>query len=86
MFICGGVSVLPFRDSCFDTMLLIAVPHHIPSEKERILTIKEIHRVLKKEGMLFLSVWSGNALKFRQANRGSLEKNTGACRVVSECL
>jgi ubiquinone/menaquinone biosynthesis C-methylase UbiE len=49
---------LPFESEFFDKVYAIAVFHHLPSEKIRILVLKEIKRVLKKEGMLILTVWN----------------------------
>jgi len=49
---------LPFESEFFDKVYAIAVFHHLPSEKIRILVLKEIKRVLKKEGILILTVWN----------------------------
>jgi ubiquinone/menaquinone biosynthesis C-methylase UbiE len=49
---------LPFESEFFDKVYAIAVLHHLPSEKIRILVLKEIKRVLKKEGILILTVWN----------------------------
>jgi len=48
---------LPFKDEFFDFVFSIAVFHHIPSQKLRIKVLKEIKRVLKKDGIFLLSVW-----------------------------
>ena len=48
---------LPFKDNFFDLVIAIAVFHHIPSKELRIKVLKEIKRVLKNNGILFLSVW-----------------------------
>lgn len=49
---------LPFENEFFDKVYAISVFHHLPSEKIRILVLKEIKRVLKKEGILILTVWN----------------------------
>ncbi|PIU42734.1 MAG: hypothetical protein CO034_00890 [Parcubacteria group bacterium CG_4_9_14_0_2_um_filter_35_11] len=49
---------LPFEDNFFDKVFSIAVLHHIPSDKQRVLFLKEIRRVLKPKGELFLTVWN----------------------------
>lgn len=54
---------LPFENNYFDLVLLIAVLHHIPSKNHRILILKEVKRVLKQDGVLFMTNW--NLLKFR---------------------
>ena len=47
---------LPFDDNYFDNVLLIAVLHNL-KKVSRKKCLSEIHRVLKKKGKLFLSVW-----------------------------
>lgn len=48
---------LPFGDNYFDKIYSIAVFHQIPSEKFRVKFLKETKRVLKREGLLILTVW-----------------------------
>ncbi|MFH1714217.1 MAG: methyltransferase domain-containing protein [Candidatus Nealsonbacteria bacterium] len=48
---------LPFSDDFFDKVFSIAVLHHIPSNAFRLRFLKEVKRVLKKEGMVILTVW-----------------------------
>lgn len=48
---------LPFEDNFFDKVYAIALFHHIPSQKLRLEGLKEIKRVLKKNGFLILTVW-----------------------------
>jgi ubiquinone/menaquinone biosynthesis C-methylase UbiE len=45
--------VLPFRDSCFDIVLMVEVLEHLSHEVE---ALKEARRVLKKGGLLLLTV------------------------------
>lgn len=49
---------LPFQDNFFDKVFCLAVFHHIPSFEFRMKFLKEIKRVLKKDGQLFLCVWN----------------------------
>lgn len=49
---------LPFSDNYFDKVYNIAVLQHIPSREFREQFLKEIKRVLKSEGLLFLTVWN----------------------------
>jgi len=49
---------LPFESNFFDKIFSISVFHHIPSTEKRILFLKEMKRVLKPEGELFLTVWN----------------------------
>jgi ubiquinone/menaquinone biosynthesis C-methylase UbiE len=48
----------PFESEFFDKVYAIAVFHHLPSEKIRVFVLKEIKRVLKKGGILILTVWN----------------------------
>ncbi len=57
-FICADALELPFKDTTFDTAVSFGVLHHIPSKKLRKLFLKEAHRVLKKDGVLILTVWN----------------------------
>lgn len=49
-----------FRDGCFDGAWCCASFLHIP-KNEAPFVLKEIHRVLKPDGMLILSVQKGNS-------------------------
>lgn len=49
---------LPFQDQFFNKVFCLSVFHHIPSFKYRMQFLKEIKRVLKKDGVLILSVWN----------------------------
>jgi len=57
-FLVANVLNLPFKDNFFDKVFSIATLHHIPSEKFRLLALKEIKRVLKDGGELILTVWN----------------------------
>ncbi len=55
---------LPFKDKKFDFVFSVAVFHHIPTVEERIRFLKESKRVLKKNGILKISVW--NLLEYKK--------------------
>lgn len=57
-FLLGNALNLPFKDNFFDKAYAIALLHHIPSPKSRLKIIKEAKRVLKKDGLLILTVWN----------------------------
>lgn len=42
----------------FDAIFCIAVLHHIPNKNQQLFILKEIKKHLKKDGLLFLSVWN----------------------------
>ncbi|KAJ3165651.1 tRNA methyltransferase, has a role in tRNA modification [Irineochytrium annulatum] len=49
---------LPFRTSCFDFVLSIAVIHHFSSPERRISAIQELTRILKPGGKMLIFVWA----------------------------
>lgn len=53
---------LPFPDETFDYIISIASLHHLPKEKH-IDAIREMRRVLKKNGEMVISVWNKYSIK-----------------------
>lgn len=56
-FSIGDALDLKFQNDFFDKVYAIAILHHMPEEKLRIKLIKEVKRVLKKQGLFILTVW-----------------------------
>lgn len=56
--ITGDICSLPFETDCFDAMACIAVFHHLSTVERRNKCLSEIHRIIKKNGKVLLSVWS----------------------------
>jgi len=54
----GDAINLPFIDEYFDKVYSIALLHHIPSKEIRLRVLAEAKRVLKKNGLLILTVWN----------------------------
>lgn len=54
----GDALSLPYADEEFDYVASIAVLHHLQSENDRTSGIKEMFRVMKSGGLLFLMVWN----------------------------
>lgn len=52
-----NIKSLPFKTNTFDYTMSIAVIHHIYNKQDRINTIKELIRVTKPNGKIFISVW-----------------------------
>ncbi len=63
------VDKLPFKDGLFDSVICVAVLHCIPEKKERQGAIREIYRVLKKNGMAFISVWGKNSPRLKNKSK-----------------
>jgi len=57
-FIHGDALSLPYEDNSFDTIVSFGVLHHIPSKKLRKQFLSEAKRVLKKDGLMILTVWN----------------------------
>lgn len=57
-FINGDQLKLPLLDNSVDIFFNIRAFHHIPSKRLRLLALKEIHRTLKDNGLLILTVWN----------------------------
>lgn len=57
----GNVVKLPFKNNFFDYILSIAVLHHLKNPE---LGIKEIYRVLKPKGQVYITTWNKLQLKF----------------------
>ncbi len=57
---------LPIKNNCIDAILYIASLHNIKGNINRINSLKEINRVLKKDGKALVSVWSRWQDKFRK--------------------
>ncbi len=51
----GDMKKIPFKKKSFDYVISIASLHHLLKREERLKTLNEINRVMKKEG--FVTVW-----------------------------
>ncbi|HEC89094.1 MAG TPA: class I SAM-dependent methyltransferase [Thermoplasmatales archaeon] len=54
----GNLKDLPFRDDSFDAILYIASLHNIKYRENRIKSLREVKRIMKKNGIGLISVWS----------------------------
>ena len=74
-YVQGDVCHLPFRDETFSAAMLTATIHHLPSESERFLAVREMRRVLRSRGRAMMSAWSFEQarknLKMRSARDGA---------------
>ena len=60
----GDMVDLDLPDSSYDMVFSIASFHHIPGRKLRRRTVNEMHRVLRSDGVLILTVWNLFQLKY----------------------
>ncbi|MGW8185142.1 MAG: class I SAM-dependent methyltransferase [Candidatus Moraniibacteriota bacterium] len=49
---------LPFPSEYFDSIYSIAVFHHLPSATLRLEVMRELYRLLKKDGFIIVTVWN----------------------------
>ncbi|MBN2095776.1 methyltransferase domain-containing protein [Candidatus Peregrinibacteria bacterium] len=68
----GDMVDLNFSDHSFDAVFCIAAFHHIPGRQLRKKALKEIHRVLKKDGVLIMTVWNLFQWKYIKSWVGAL--------------
>ncbi len=70
--VCGNGTKIPFKDNIFDLATAFGVLEHIENEKD---TLKELSRVLKKNGSLIVEVpayqflWSGHDVALHHQRR-----------------
>jgi len=57
-FVVANALHLPFEDGVFDRIYSVALIHHIPSKDYRIKALKEMKRVLKPGGEVFVTAWN----------------------------
>lgn len=44
-----------FNDECFDASLMLGPMYHLQEEKDRIMAVNELHRVTKRNGIVFVA-------------------------------
>lgn len=54
----GNILDIPFQDNIFDYTICVAVIHHLSTKNDRIRAIKELLRVTKIGGKIFILVWA----------------------------
>lgn len=57
-FVRGDLCGLPLQDSRFPAAAAVATIHHLPSERERLVAMREIARILRPRGAAIVTVWS----------------------------
>lgn len=61
--VAADATAIPLRDSAVDSLISIALVHHLPREELR-KTVNEVARVLRPAGMTLLTSWSKRQLRF----------------------
>lgn len=65
----GNVHDLPFKNGIFDTIMSIAVIHHLCTHERRLNCMLEMKRVLKNDGTILVYVWHISASSKKKFNR-----------------
>ncbi len=65
-FLHGDLLSLPLDNESVDVAISIAALHHIPSKKLRKKAVQEIHRIIKKDGILILTSWNLFQKKYKK--------------------
>jgi len=59
----GSATEIPFDDGIFDTVIVSSVLHEIHDLNNQKKALKEIYRVLKPGGYVYISEWNRNSLQ-----------------------
>ena len=62
----SNIVKIPVKKNTFDSLIFIASLHNIKGRNNRIDSLKEITRILKKDGEALISVWSRWQDKYRK--------------------
>ncbi len=83
MFIHGNLVNIPIKKDTFNAVLYIAALHNIKGKENRILSLKEVKRILKDDGRALVSVWSREQEKFRNCftNTSSNDDESGDIQI-----
>ena len=60
----GDVTSLPFDDDSFDVYLSFGTLEHLERERDLVAAVNEIYRVLKKDGIAYITIPNLNFLNF----------------------
>lgn len=62
-FIKADIRTLPIENSSIDNALFIATFHHLKNNNDRLKCLKELHRCIKPNGRVLMSVWTKKGMK-----------------------
>lgn len=58
IFMHGSLTKIPVENGLIDAIFCIRAFHHLPSKKMRMQSLTEMHRILKNNGTLIITVWN----------------------------
>ena len=77
-FIQADMTSLPFIEDYFDYGLYISALHCVVGEENRLNAVKELYRVMKKGGEVYVGVWNEKSKRFvRKTKKGEKEHLIG---------
>ena len=76
-FLQGDAVSLPLKDETADACLYVAVLHHLPTRQERLASLNEVARCLRRGGKVLISVWAFEQKRFQHELRAHQEKKGG---------
>jgi len=56
--ILGRMENLQFEENSFDNLLCIAVFHHLDNDNDRLKTLNNFKKIVKKNGKILISLWA----------------------------
>jgi len=62
----ANTKYIPYRSNIFDATISIAVIHHLHTYKARLDACKELCRLTKKGGKIFIQVWASDVPKTKK--------------------
>jgi len=65
---------IPMEDEFFDFAICVSAIHCVETEKERENSIKELYRVLKKNGEAYIGVWNINSKRFKKQAKSKIKE------------
>lgn len=74
-FMQGDLLNIPLKDKSVDIICCIRSFHHLPSHELQIKALQEMHRVLKSDGLLIITVWNLWQSQFRKQRLKSLGRS-----------
>lgn len=80
--VAGALPRIPFRKSCADRILAIAILHHLNSDQLRKISLQALHFISSINCMLIISVWR----KWRQENYRKLIETIRAKKSIQPLI